>query len=313
MRLFLFLLLSVLVSASTNNPLSVFCQPYINIDSKHEQEQEQEPVSRNSIPYGEGLLWQISSKNGNHAHIFGTMHSQDRLVTLVPPPVRLALAKSRVFVMEVLLDQHANEVFNQAIYFSDGKELKKLVDAGIYSWLENNSGDYGIQKDNLLRLKPWAAFTLVGRPKPVRAPTQDIALMQLAESANIKITALETMSELLSTLDGISMHDQIIILNDTVCNHGEIIRQTRDVVNMYINRDVAGIVLQNEQPHYDEAVFDRYMQQLVYDRNTRMVKKIETIMQQNNVFIAIGASHLPGNRGILKMLEQRGYGIRRVY
>ena len=309
MRLFLFLFLSGLISASTNKPLSVFCQPYINIDSEHEQE----PVSRNSIPYGEGLLWEISAENGNHAHVFGTMHSQDRLVTSVPPPVRLALAKSRLFVMEVLLDQQANEVFNQAIYFSDGKKLNKLVDAEIYSWLENNSGDYGIQKDNLLRLKPWAAFTLIGRPKPVRAPTQDIALMQLADSANIKITALESMSELVNILDGISMHDQIIILNDTVCNHGEIIRQTRDVVNMYINRDVAGIVLQNEQPHYDEAVFDRYMQQLVYDRNVRMVNKIETIMQQNNAFIAIGASHLPGNRGILKMLEQRGYSISRVY
>ena len=137
--------------------------------------------------------------------------------------------------------------------------------------------------------------------------------MQLAESANVKITALETMSELVGVLDGISMQDQITILNDTVCNHGEIIRQTRDVVNMYINRDVAGIVLQNEQPHYDESVFNRYMQQLVYDRNTRMAKKIETIMQQDNVFIAIGASHLPGDRGILKLLEQRGYSIGRIY
>ena len=44
-----------------------------------------------------------------------------------------------------------------------------------------------------------------------------------------------------------------------------------------------------------------------------MVQKIETIMQQNNAFIAVGASHLPGNRGILKMLEQRGYSITRVF
>ena len=270
-------------------------------------------MPHDSIPYGEGLLWQIRAENGNYAHIFGTMHSQDRLVTSIPPPVRLALAKSREFVMEVLLDQHANDVFNQAIYFSDNRDLKALIDGEIFSWLEKNISDYGIRKENLRRLKPWAVFTLVGRPKPVRAPTQDVALMQLAESANIKITALETMSELVSVLDGLSMHDQLIILNDTVCNHSEIIRQTRDVVNMYINRDLAGIVLQNEQPHYDEAVFNRYMQQIVYDRNIRMLKKIERIMQQNNAFIAVGASHLPGKLGLLKMLEQRGYTINRAY
>ena len=309
MRLFLFLFLSGLAYADANESLSSFCQPYINSNGNHEQDS----TDRDSIPYGEGLLWQIRAQNGNHAHIFGTMHSQDRLVTSVPPPVRLALVKSSEFVMEVLLDQHANEVFNQAIYFSDGTELKNLVDSEIYSWLENNIGDYGIQREDLPRLKPWAALTLAGRPRPVHGPTQDIVLMQLAESANIKITALESMTELVSALNGISMEDQIIILNDTICNHGEILRQTRDTVNLYINRDVAGIVLQNEEPHYDEAVFDRFMQQIVYDRNIRMVQKIETIIQQNNAFIAVGASHLPGNRGILKMLEQRGYTITRVF
>lgn len=309
MRLFLFLFLTGLAYANADNSLPAICQVYItdNGDSM------QESIPHNSIPYGEGLLWQIRAENGNYAHMFGTMHSQDRLVTSVPPAVKLALVKSRQFVMEVLLDQHANDIFNQAIYFSDDRDLKTLVDDEIFSWLENNISDYGIRKENLQRLKPWAAFTLVGRPKPVRAPTQDVALMQVAESANINISALETMTELVGVLDGISMHDQIIILNDTVCNHSEIIRQTRDMVNMYINRDLAGIVLLNEQPHYDEAVFNRYMQQIVYDRNIRMVKKIERIMQQDNVFIAVGASHLPGNHGILKMLEQLGYSITRVY
>ena len=309
MRLFLFLFLTGLVYANTDNPLPAICQAYINDNGNSARES----ISRDSIPYGEGLLWQIKAENGNYAHIFGTMHSQDRLVTSVPPAIRLALVKSSIFVMEVLLDKHANDVFNQAIYFSDNRDLKNLIDGEIFSWLENNIADYGIQKENLQRLKPWAAFTLVGRPKPVRALTQDIALMRVAESANIKITALETMSELVGALDGISMHDQIVILNDTVCNHAEIIRQTRDVVNMYINRDLAGIVLQNEQPHYDEAVFERYMKQIVYDRNIRMAEKVENIMQQNNAFIAVGASHLPGMRGLLKILENRNYIINRVY
>ena len=309
MRLFLFLFMTGLVYANTDESVPVICQTYI----KDKAGSIQESLPRNSIPYGEGLLWQIRAENGNYAHVFATMHSQDRLVTSIPPAVRLALVKSSKLVMEVLLDQYANDVFNQAIYFSDEKDLKNLINNEIFSWLENNISDYGIPKENLRRLKPWAVFTLVGRPKPVRALTQDITLMRIAESANINITSLESMSELVSVLDGISMPDQIIILEDTVCNHREIIRQTRDLVNMYVNRDLAGIVLQNEQPHSDEAVFERYMQQIVYDRNTRMLEKIERMMQQDNIFIAVGASHLPGGRGLLKMLEKRGYTINRVY
>jgi uncharacterized protein len=266
-----------------------------------------------NIPFGEGLLWNIEAPNGSIAHIFGTMHSQDRLVTSIPPAVRLALVKSKEFVMEVLLDQHANKIFNDAIYFSSREDLRDLIDNEIFVWLENNISDYGIRKDELWRLKPWAAFTLVGRPKPVRALTQDIALMQIAESANINISSLETMTELISVLDGISMDDQINILIDTVCNHKEIIRQTRDVVNMYINRDLAGIVLLNEQPHYNEDIFERYIKQVVYDRNVRMVEKIERAMQQKNIFVAVGALHLPGKKGILYLLNKKGYKINLVY
>lgn len=307
--LFLFILTGIFSSYSlARNETPDACFPYLD-----NYESAKNTKLRDSIPYGEGLLWEIRDNNGAKSYLFGTMHSQDRLISSLPPPVRLRLVKSRKLAMEIIPDQQANEIFSHSMYFRNDKNLKNMLDPEIYTRLEELVADYGITSENLPHLKPWAAFTLIGRPKPVRAMTQEMVLMQTAEEINIPVVALESMDEIIAALEVLSQKDQITILNDTVCNHKKIIRQTRELVDMYMNRDLAGMVIFNEQPHYDEAVFDRFMQNILYGRNDKIIKRIEDLVKQGNIFIAIGAMHLPDNHGLLKLLEEHGYKIKRIY
>ena len=307
--LFLYILTGIFISYSVAaNETPDVCLPYIK-----DNESIKNTKPRNSIPYGEGLLWEIEGNNGTKNYLFGTMHSQDRLINSLPPPVKLSLVKSRKLVMEIIPDQDANEIFNTSMYFADNRNLKNMLDADIFTKLTTLAADYGIPPEKISSLKPWAAFSLIGRPKPVRAMTQEMVLMQTAEETRKPVAALETMNELVDTLESISLEDQIIILNDTICNHRKIIRQTRDLVDMYMNRDLAGMVIFNEQPHYDEAIFDRFMQKILYGRNDKIINRIETYLDEGNVFIAIGAMHLPDKHGLLKLLEERGYKIKRIF
>ncbi|MGH8119217.1 MAG: TraB/GumN family protein [Gammaproteobacteria bacterium] len=253
----------------------------------------------------------MTAGDGRESHVFGTMHSQDRRVTGLPPQVRLALAQSRRLVMEIIPDENANRVFSEAIYYTDGTRLNELLHRDIYQTLVQKLPAYGVAAEHALHLKPWAAFTLIGRPRPVRAQTQDEVLMQLA--AGKAIAGLEEMKELVVTLDGMAMSDQITILNDTVCNHADILRDTRKLVDLYVARDLAGMVNFNEQPHHDEAVFNRYMQRIVYDRNRRTLKRMEKYLRAGGAFISVGAMHLAGEKGLLRMLEKKGFKITLVY
>jgi len=36
-------------------------------------------------------------------------------------------------------------------------------------------------------------------------------------------------------------------------------------------------------------------------------------LDEGAAFVAVGAMHLPGERGMLRLLEQRGYTVSRVY
>ena len=80
-----------------------------------------------------------------------------------------------------------------------------------------------------------------------------------------------------------------------------------------MNRDLAGLVAFNKQAHHDEAVFDRFMQRILYDRNIRMLERVEMAFNRGNAFVAVGASHLADEKGLLQNLSKKGYRVTPVY
>ena len=40
-----------------------------------------------------------------------------------------------------------------------------------------------------------------------------------------------------------------------------------------------------------------------------MVERLQTYLEQGNVFVAVGALHLAGENSLLRLLEARGYTV----
>ena len=188
-----------------------------------------------------------------------------------------------------------------------------MISPSIYHYLQEVLPDYGVPVENIPSLKPWAAFTLIGRPKPVNAETLDMVLIETARSLNKTVISLENMKELIEPMEKLSLDDQVIILNDTVCNHGQIIQDSGELIQLYLARDLAGIMAFSNQPHFDEDIFDRYIQGILYDRNERMLDRIIPYLKDGSAFIAVGALHLAGKNGLLQALKKKNYHIIRVY
>jgi len=43
-----------------------------------------------------------------------------------------------------------------------------------------------------------------------------------------------------------------------------------------------------------------------------MAERMEPWLKQGGAFIAVGALHLPGEQGLIRLLRQRGYSVRVV-
>ncbi len=304
---------TTLAESLSDNDLSVTCKEFRAILGKPLNKSGTNDAQIQNTRFKKGLLWKAESPEGKTNYLFGTMHSQDYAVSGIPPKVRLALVKSKTLLMETIPNEEANQAFLNMMYFKDKQRLDTLLEPELLEALTLKIQDYGVAAEHANFVKPWAAFSLIGRPKPVRAPTLESNLFQVAQDSMLQVKSLETMEEILSPLDSLAMEDQVIILKDTICNHEQIIRDTKILVDLYLNRDLQGMIDFNNQPHYDEAVFERFMQGILYDRNIRILERIEKEFKAGNVFVAIGASHLAGEKGLLNELDKLGYSITPVY
>ena len=56
-----------------------------------------------------------------------------------------------------------------------------------------------------------------------------------------------------------------------------------------------------------------FAQRLLFDRNVRMFERMQPQLRAGNAFVAVGALHLYGEKGILSLLQRDGYRVSRVY
>ena len=51
---------------------------------------------------------------------------------------------------------------------------------------------------------------------------------------------------------------------------------------------------------------------LIDERNLHMVEAMEPLLEKGNGFVAVGALHLPGEKGIVETLRARGWSVTRA-
>ncbi len=60
----------------------------------------------------------------------------------------------------------------------------------------------------------------------------------------------------------------------------------------------------------DRAMYtDYYRKNMLYIRNENMTESLDSVMKKGKVFAGIGAAHLPGSRGVLQLLKDKGYSV----
>jgi len=55
-----------------------------------------------------------------------------------------------------------------------------------------------------------------------------------------------------------------------------------------------------------------FSEQFLYKRNEIQANSIDSILKRHSLFVAVGAAHLPGERGVIEMLRKKGYRLRPV-
>jgi len=262
-----------------------------------------------------GLLWEVSKAGAEPAYLFGTIHTEDPDVLQLAKPVQQAFAASQAVVLEMLLDVDAMRYSSAAMLMMDGRSLSDMIGQPLFKQASLAMQSRGISAAVLDRMQPWAAAVTLSMPAPETGQVLDAMLYQNALQQGKDVFGLETVQEQLHVFESMSVADQVTLLKDAVENFSDLDAMHAELLEAYKRRDLNGLVAISEasMQQGDQRLADEFQQHLVVDRNHRMAERMRQYLQQGQAFIAVGALHLPGEEGLLNLLEQQGYTVRRVY
>lgn len=260
-----------------------------------------------------GLLWKVERSGHAPSYVFGTIHISDPRVTNLPPPAQKAFDTARSFTMELIFDGSGIAHMAETMFFSDGRTLEGVLGSQRYKELVRALSERGLPVSDLNRKKPWVVTMMLSGPPPGGIPLD----MQLQISATLQgkpTHGLETMQEQLAVFNGLPIEDQVSMLDNTLRHHHEIEALIEKMVNAYLSRDLARITaVMDSAAIGDRRLHDTLIVRLLTQRNVRMVHRMRARLEEGNAFIAVGAAHLPGNDGVLALLEHAGWHVTSVY
>jgi hypothetical protein len=249
------------------------------------------------------------------SYVFATINSEDPRVMQLPPAVVQAFQLSDVFAMELIPDHAALARMTAAMFITSEPDLRTLLGKDYFNKVAVLMSKHGVAPPLLLKLKPWVVFTALTMPKPQDGIFLDVILYGAALSNGKNVHGLETADEQVSIFEDIRLDDQVAILKDVVDHYTMLARINKEMVRRYTQGDLSGVAaLQGEfLVNDDQRLMHAFKQHMVDDRNLRIVNRIMPRIEEQNAFIAIDAGLLPGDRGVLHLLRQRGYRISPVY
>lgn len=268
------------------------------------------------VLHPQGLLWKLHKEGQPDSYLFGTIHMSDERVLRLVDVVDDAISSSEVFAMEVLLDKAGQQSLTQATFFSGDELLQDYIDDVMLDKINIIMTQYyGIRPAVVNQMKPWAVMATISSPPPESNKTVlDVELQNLATEHKLTVIGLETVEEQIQVLGGMGLSDQIWLLAKAVEDFNDNIPMWERMVDSYLQRDLQALVKQQELMMDDSTTIDdRFIEKLLDKRNQVMADRMISIMKKNSLFAAIGALHLPGEKGVLHLLEQAGYRVSPIY
>ncbi|MDZ7802988.1 TraB/GumN family protein [Thiohalophilus sp.] len=263
----------------------------------------------------QGILWEITPESGQASYLLGTIHSEDPRVTRLPPPVQKRFDQSDIFCAEMKMDAATQIRMSQGMMYLDGQKLDEQIDRELYNKTESLIAKYGIPGQMVPMLKPWAAGLLLSVPKPESGRFLDYVLYQTAQEQGKQLCGLEAPEEVIELFDNTPLKTQINLLRVAVREHRHLEEMVEEMLQIYLARDLDGLLEYSEREleKSGKDVSALVNDSLIEQRNRNMLETMQAQLAKGNAFIAVGALHLPGDVGLLRMLEAQGYRVKAVY
>jgi len=260
-----------------------------------------------------GLIWEIK-KDKATVYLFGSIHVAKKDMYPFDKTVEDAFSSSNNLVVEAILSNNTkassdeNELMypeNDDVYNHISKEEKEKLDASVK--------ELGMNMDMLKKMKLSVIISAIGgeRIKSLGYYGEygvDVYFKNKAKDKKILELEGEEFQEKL--LHSISEEEQKEIFFSNIKSLKETEGEYNKLFEAYKAGDEKEIVKLNGDPLKLDA---GYYKKMIVDRNIGMAEKIDGYLKTNDsYFVVTGFSHFIGDDSVVKLLEKKGYTVKRL-
>jgi len=284
------------------------------------------------------LMWEVTSSKGNKIIFMGSMHALKSEVYPLPQIITDAYKNSDILAVECDISVSTNDLGTQLsqidkMFYSDGSTIEDHIGTEMYNNICAFAEKCGANISLYNRCKPWVFVTLLESFTMNASELNtnhgiDLYLLNKAHEDGKEICEIESAEFQLNLITGLS--DEIckeLLAGYTEANYELVIKNLVDTYNAWCSGDLqffsnsvdldasvkaaadAGVPMSEESV----KLLKEYNKELIFDRNIGMADKAAELLESGkNVFYVVGEAHFPGDKGILKLLEDKGYTVTQI-
>lgn len=270
------------------------------------------------------LLWKVSGNGLDRpSYVIGTHHLAPLSVKDSIANLQQAIDQTEQVYGEIVMDDANNpEILmkmQQAMMLPADTTLKSFYTQAQYDTIAAVVKNYmGVDLALFDKLKPATITTQLSVALAMKSlkgfnPQEqlDTWFQTQARQAGKKVGSLETIDMQINVLyNSQTLMRQALLLYCTATHIEQGVGQSLRMNQAYMKQDLDELLAIIEEKMGDACdSTPEEISTLIYGRNANWACQFPSIMKQSPTLFVVGAGHLPGPQGLLKLLQKQGYTV----
>jgi len=275
-----------------------------------------------ALPAGaKEYLWEVQGLT-NRVYLYGTVHAGKKDWFPLPKAVEDAFADSKVLVVEAdVTDKKALQADSTGLVYQPPDSLKDHVSKEDYERFIKLLPRYKYPEEEVTQMKPFMAVSMLVFSEWARQGYYaefgiDGYLIAKAKAEAKPVEELEGVAAQMQLMGSLTERENELIFSGTVTalESGLTDRQINGLVRAWKDGDPDDLLAVARDYNAQVKGAAEFEDKFIWSRHPEMMKKIEGYLNdtRDRHFIAVGALHLAGPRGLVELLKKRGYVVKQL-
>lgn len=257
------------------------------------------------------LLWRISGPEvKGDSYLFGTMHLIEKEYFIFPKKLEKQVRKTDVLVMELAGLPNQMEATGY-VMLKEGSFFDFFTQEETDSILMWAKEKFGMGEDtfrkSFSKMKPFAVTQLGVQLHFIgKTESYEMSFERIAKENDVRIKGLETIAEQMALFDNLTKEQQAAMVMENIRTGDEAIELIKRMQVTYNKQQIDELY---EMIASEGGVISEEQGKFLDDRNENWIPQIKTFVKEQNAFIAVGAGHLGGPNGVIRLLEKEGFTL----